>query len=270
MSKQTTDIQRIIDEETEIFKQNISITEWMRIPSANTIPIEKPTAWIKIPEIIACFVDMEGSTRLSAGAQPAVVAKAYRYFTNTAVRIFDNYNSPYIDVKGDGVFALFDKEYAHTALAAVISFKTFVREYFTPKLKNISDQSIGGHFGIDKKTVMVRKLGLKFANGRNDRQNEVWAGKPINMAAKLSGLSSSNTLWVSDRFFKSLKGEKSLISCGCGSSDGNPQSLWDRVDLSQDDKFDFDEAWVLKADWCQTHGEEYCRAIVRYDAKIVT
>ena len=41
--------------------------------------------WIKIPDLICCFVDMEGSTKLSAELHERGTAKAYRYFTNTAI-----------------------------------------------------------------------------------------------------------------------------------------------------------------------------------------
>ncbi len=74
--------------------------------------------------------------------------------------------SPYIDVRGDGVFALFDYNKAHTALAAVVSFKTFVAKEFTPRVKDATGGLvIGGHYGIDCKTVLVRKMGLKSQAG---------------------------------------------------------------------------------------------------------
>lgn len=265
MSKQINEVASIVDSESRLFGEGIDITNRKSIPPTRLIPIENPTHWMRIPDVIACFVDMAGSTRLSASTHPNTTAKAYRYFTNTAIRIFHQYGSPYIDVKGDGVFALFDECQPHTALAAVVSFKTFVSEYFTPRIKEATQQTISGHFGIDQKTVLVRKLGLKSANDRTDRQNEVWAGKPINMAAKLASRTSNNHLLVSDRYYKSLYGERALMSCGCGSNGSQP--LWERVNVSEDERFDFDTAWLLKSDWCATHGEEYCRSILAYDEK---
>jgi len=109
----------------------------------------------------------------------------------------------------------------------------------------------------------VRKFGLKAYKGRTDRQNEVWAGKPINMAAKLASLSSQNQLWVSERFFRNLKDRKATYSCGC--PDGEADFLWDKEDLSHDDKFDFDYAYVLGSDWCKIHGKSFCSELVRLD-----
>src|SRR5690606_7789353 len=108
----------------------------------------------------------------------------------------------------------------YTALAATVSVKTFVKNEFTPKVEDKTGLEIGGHFGMDQRTVLVRKMGLKFVEGRTDRQNEVWAGKPVNMAAKLASRSTDNKLWVSDRFYDGLKDEKATMSCGCNSEDG--------------------------------------------------
>ena len=260
-------IQTIIDEETELFGRRPAVTLMNRVPDTMRIPIGgNGLNWIKVPDLICCFVDMEGSTKLSAELHERGTAKAYRFFTNTAIKIFHHFEAAYIDVKGDGVFALFDFDQPHRALAATVSFKTFVSKEFTPKLQKAANLKIGGHYGIDSGSVLVRKLGLK-AIERTDRQNEVWAGQPINVAAKLAGLSTNETVLVSGRFHGKLKGERALKSCGCqgGQYVGVHVDLWDEVDLSGDDRFEFDKAMRLKSSWCPTHGKEFCRDVVRYD-----
>ncbi len=246
-------IQDIIDEETAHFDSRPSVTEVNRIPDTFKIPLDKPLHWLKVRDAISCFVDMVGSTKLSASLHQSGTARAYRYFTNTAIRIYHVFGAAYIDIRG--------------ALAATVSVKTFVAQEFTPKLEKLTRLKIGGHFGIDKETVLVRKLGLRAVN-RTDRQNEVWAGKPINMSAKLASRSSGGALWVSDRFYQSLKGERALKSCGCifGRYTGEIGTLWTPIDVSDDERFDFAQAWVLRSDWCPTHGKEFCRDIIRYDA----
>src|SRR4051794_3385023 len=88
-------IERIIQKETEHFNSSVSITVQKKIPDTTQIPIENPIHWLRIPDVIACFVDMEGSTKLSASTHDRTTAKAYRYFTETAVRIFSEFGSPY-------------------------------------------------------------------------------------------------------------------------------------------------------------------------------
>jgi class 3 adenylate cyclase len=96
-------------------------------------------------------------------------------------------------VRGDGVFALFNSDQVYRALAAAITFTTFAREVFATEMKKLGYEGIGAHIGIDQKPVLVRKIGLKRIDDRTDRQNEAWAGKPVNMAAKLASLGVTST-----------------------------------------------------------------------------
>jgi len=253
----------IIDEQICIYDEGRSVQVVNAIPDTSSIPIQNPKHWLKIPNVICVYVDMLGSTRLSAEMHDKSTAGAYQLFTGTAVRLFSVFQSPYIDVRGDGVFALFDNDQPYTSLAAAITFKTFAKEVFVPRIKEKTGLLVGSHIGIDQKTVLVRKIGLKRYSSRTDRQNEVWAGKPVNMAAKLASLTNDNELLASDRYFSNLKDQHALYSCGCPT--GNKSYLWSAKDLSSDERFDFDTSYSLKSNWCGTHGREYCEAILTLD-----
>ena len=253
----------VIEEQVSIYNEGRSITVKNAIPDTSDIPIQNPSHWLRIPNVICVYVDMMGSTRLSAEAQDRSTAGAYQLFTGTAVRLFSAFESPYIDVRGDGVFALFNQDQPYTALAAAVTFKTFAKNVFVPKIRDKTGVDVGSHIGIDQKTVLVRKIGLKRYDSRTDRQNEVWAGKPVNMAAKLSSLSDNDELLASSRFFPNLKDEHALYTCGC--PDGIKVRLWSEKDLSQDERFDFQVAYSLESKWCRKHGREYCEAILALD-----
>lgn len=253
----------VIDEQIDIYKKGRSITVKNKLPDTTSIPIENPKHWLKIPDVICVFVDMLGSTRLGATIHDKSTAGAFQLFTGTAVHLFGSFEAPYIDVRGDGVFALFDGTQAYRALAAAVTFKTFSEEEFVPRLKKSTSVEVGSHIGIDQKTVLVRKMGFKRNRGRSDRQNEVWAGKPVNMAAKLASSTKDKELLVSDRFFLNIRDEHATRSCGC--PEGKKVSLWTEVDLSQEDIFDFDVAHCLTSHWCKKHGEEYCEHLMSLD-----
>lgn len=233
----------------------------------------KMNTWFKISDVICVFVDIRGSTKLSATAHDKSTASIYELFTGTAVKIFHEFNASYIDVKGDGVFALFNKNEIFLATAAAISFKTFVFEKFIPLMKRKTPNlDIGVHMGIDQKTVLVKQVGLKDNPNRDSRKNEVWAGKPINMAAKLASRSRDDELWVSERFFNNLNDEELVIkSCGCSDNQesitGIKTDLWQEIDVSNDGNFDFDKAFILKSVWCKNHGKEWCENIINLDNK---
>lgn len=121
--------------------------------------------------------------------------------------------------------------------------------------------------GIDQKTVLVKQIGLKDDNSRDSRKNEVWAGKPINMASKLASKSKDNELFISERFFEKIKDQELVTkSCGCsgGKDTGEKVDLWKKVDLN-DENFDFDSAHVLESIWCPIHGKEWCEKILELD-----
>ena len=253
----------IIKEQIVIYNQGRSITQYNEIPDTTQIPIANQTLWFKIPDVICVFVDMLGSTKLSAAKQDKGTAGAYQLFTNTAVRIFHEMEAPYIDVRGDGVFALFNSNQIYRAFVSAVSFKTFADLEFVPRIEQLTTVKVGCHIGIDQKTVLVRKIGLKRKNGRSDRQNEVWAGKPVNMAAKLASLSAHNQLFVSDRYYEKLKDDKVRYSCGCPNN--NMELLWKEYDVRENKLFDFDKAYYIESNWCKTHGRDFFESLIELD-----
>ncbi len=254
---------RIVEDELDLYESGRTVQVFNEIPDSIEIPIKSPNHWLRIPNVICVYVDMLGSTKLSAELHDKSTAGAYQLFTGTAVKLFNLFGTPYIDVRGDGAFALFNKDQPYTALASAVTIKTFAKDVFIPTIKNKTGLDVGCHIGIDQKTVLVRKIGLRRSGGRTDRQNEVWAGKPVNMAAKLASSSQGNELLASDRFFTNIRDEHALLSCGC--PDGTKTELWTKKDLSLDERFDFSLAYSLTSIWCKEHGREFCEAILACD-----
>lgn len=262
-------INELISDRVTVFNNKNSITDRNNLLPDADYPL-KDNYWFRISDVICVYVDMRNSTKLNAKDDSSNTASIYDLFSGTAVRIFHNFESSYIDVKGDGVFALFNKNQVFRAFAAAISFKTFASEKFKPLAnKKVKDVDVGFHMGIDQKTVIVKQVGIRDDSGRDSRKNEIWAGKTINMAAKLASKSGDNELWVSDRYFESLDDQELIIkSCGCsnGQPSGNKSNLWELpVSLEGDPNFDFAEARVLKSIWCQIHGKEWCEKILELD-----
>jgi class 3 adenylate cyclase len=253
----------VIEAQLSIFDEGRTVTKKNAIPDTSDIPLDDQTQWITIPDVICVYVDMMGSTKLSADTREKQTAGAYQLYTGTAVRLFHAFEAPYIDVRGDGAFALFDGTTPYRALAAAVTFKTFARLEFVPRIRQLTGSDVGSHIGIDQKTLLVRRIGLRSIKGRTDRQNEVWAGRPVNMAAKLASITANDELLASHRYFTKLKDERALMSCGC--PDGEKSDLWTDKDLSDDARFDFSKGHILKSAWCKEHGREYCEGILHLE-----
>ena len=253
----------VIQGQLTIFEEGRTIVKRDTIPHSDEIPLDDQTHWLRIADVICVFVDMLGSTKLSVETKDKQTAGAYQLYTGTAVRLFNAFQAAYIDVRGDGAFALFDGATPYRALAAAVTFKTFARLEFVPRIKDLTGLDVGSHIGIDRKTVLVRRIGLRKVQGREDRQNEVWAGRPVNMATKLASITANDELLASHRFFVNLKDDRALKSCGC--PNGKKVDLWTDKDLSEDARFDFNKAHILKSAWCRTHGREFCEGILHLD-----
>lgn len=252
----------VIKGQMEEYVGTTEVVNVSEIPDTTNIPLTTPR-WLKIPNVVCVFVDMKDSTRLSAVSHDRSTARTYQLFTGTAVRLFDAFDAPYIDVRGDGVFAMFNESQVYRALAAAISFKTFASKVFAPTVKDKTQLEVGAHIGIDQKTVLVRRLGMRRYSQRTDRQNEVWAGKPVNMASKLASLGGADELYVSDRYYGRITDERARKSCGC--PNGTKTDLWTAVDVSANSIFDFKETWKLTSSWCATHGAEFCNSMLSLD-----
>jgi class 3 adenylate cyclase len=205
---------------------------------------------------------MINSTKFSAKHHLKTNASLYTLFTGTAIRIFEKFGASYIDIKGDGVFALFNKNEEHKALAASVTFKTFISNTFLAKIESNKIQiNTGAHIGIHQGDVLVSKIGFRKSRGNlSSKNNEVWAGKTINFTSKLSSYSKNNIVCYND-FFKNIKCNEALYSCNCK---GESVSLWTENDTSKDE-IPFEEVHILNSLWCVTHGAQYLQTIIDYD-----
>ena len=185
------------------------------------------------------------------------------------MKILDAFDADFVDIQGDGGFGLFwgDRRYER-ALCAGISIRTFSAD-FTQRLEKKWPEapSTGFKVGIASGSILVKKVGLP---RHLDLQEPVWAGKPVNYAAKASQQTDPDHILVTGSIWDEVENNDFLaFSCGC--SDGQPDAvspslLWeDRTleNIPDDERF----GQALKSGWCAIHGEEFCNAILVGETK---
>jgi class 3 adenylate cyclase len=245
-----------------LYGKKVEIKSVEAIPDSSDIPLLN-NSWLRLDDVTCVYADMVRSTELSVSRDAAVVGKLYELFTGNAVRILNEFGAEYIDVRGDGAFGLFtgDKGF-YSAFAAGVTIKTFVSDRAAAIVKSSGlEFPLASHMGIQSGRLLVKRIGL-----RGDMQNEVWAGKPVNVAAKLASMASSNQLTVSSSAYDRFKSDLIYLSCGCQWIDGkrivgDKVKLWDPIDVDAA-IFGFDKAYVLKSNWCSEHGEATCNGIL--------
>ena len=245
--------------------ESLEVIERDSIPSEDDMSLEIGR-WYRIRNVVSLYVDMEGSTKLTNERYIKTSAKMYEIFTGSLIKILkqEELRAHFIDIKGDGGFALWRERFSSVkALLAAVTFKTFVEKHLKKFVKNsITDWEIASKIGITKGIVLVKRVGER--NTKDKKYNwAVWAGKPVNISAKLSDISEGDTVLVTDDVFQDFKSPKELydyliLSCGCDGkgnpTEEGPRPLWEEKSKLEE-KFST-KVWELKSKWCDIHGEK--------------
>ena len=230
--------------------------------------------WWRIQEVSAVFADLKGSTTLNASGGRQNAAYAYTYFIRAMTVVLERFGAKYIDIQGDGIFGLFSGPGSvFEAAACAVTMRTQTECVVAPRFEmdTATDWKLTAGVGMDRGTLLVRRLGLRGA-----KQNEVWAGRTVNVAAKLSSVAGANEVVVSDRVYSIFQGagklrKRALLwTCGCCNGmtgggldipEGQTPSLWDEEAAPDGMGLDVARVHRLRSKWCVTHGAEFCEVI---------
>ncbi len=217
--------------------------------------------WLRIPDTVAVVADLKNSTQLGFGSKGPSTASIYQAATGGVVKIFDRFSADFLQIQGDGAFALFwGNRRFERAVCAGITIKTFSID-FTNRIeaKWSSKPETGFKVGIASGRVLVKRVGTP----RNPAQQEpVWAGKPVNYAAKAAQSADRHEMVVTGTVWDWLAANDYLaFSCSC--EPGPSDTLWEDhiIDRLASDKPESCGRKLTSA-WCATHGEEYCNAVL--------
>ena len=249
----------------------------IQITRINEVPEKGPAnkgVWHQILNVSTVFADIKNSTALLAESKPEDAALAYTYFIRAMALVLERFGAKYIDIQGDAIFGLFScTDSIYHSAACAITMRTHTETHVAAEFKKdtSTDWALEAGFGIDRGTLLVRRLGL-----RGTKENEVWAGKPVNIAAKLSDLATANQVVVSDRLFgryeaaTSLRKRALIWSCGCNgdvvgggldSEIGETCNLWTKEEAPDGLGLDFSHVHRLSSKWCTIHGAEFCEVL---------
>jgi class 3 adenylate cyclase len=230
-----------------------------------TLPIEA-RKWIKIPDVVVVVADLKNSTKLGTGKHDASTASIYQAATGNIVEVFDEFDADFIQIQGDGAFAIFwgDRRYER-ALCAGITVKTCSEVMVTRLEKKWPTlPETGFKVGIASHRVLVKRVGTP----RNPaKQEPVWAGKPVNYAAKAAQQADRHELIVTGSVWDQVeKNDYLTVTCPCN---GGPKAtLWTDVTIDKIPDSDAErDGRVLTSKWCKVHGAEYAAAVLAGEKK---
>ncbi|MEU8394074.1 hypothetical protein AB0C28_02710 [Nonomuraea sp. NPDC048892] len=226
----------------------------------NKLPIVA-RKWHRLKDGVAVVADLKGSTQMGLNKHSASTASIYEASTGSVVNILNEFDADFIAIQGDGAFGMFwGERRRERALCAGITIKTFSQRILTPRLEKKWEElpATGLKVGIANSPLLVKRVGVP----RTAYQEPIWAGKAVNYAAKAAQQIDRHELLVTGSIWAWALGIDYLAySCTCG--DGPSAKIWtdmviDKIPEGQVDR----EGKLLRSSWCQTHGQEYCRAIL--------
>lgn len=257
-------LEAVDDDVKDVLAKNPLVTDRDEL-DADDLPDAAGETWFRVPDVVAVFIDLQASTKLSVGKHPASTAAIYRAAMKNAVKILHDFAADFIQVQGDGVFGLFWGERpVERGLCAGITAKTFSRDSLEPRLEARWPDApeTGFKVGIAQGSVLVKKVGTP----RNPNEQEpIWAGKPVNYAAKAAQQADRGELIVTGGVWLAIEGNDYLtVSCGHGTDENDDLSvLWTDVEIEKLTHDSDDAAGrLLKACWCDECGPAYVKAIL--------
>lgn len=229
----------------------------------DSLPINAPR-WHRLTDVVAVFFDLKSSTNLERGRRPESTASIYDAGVGGVAKVLYKLGADFVDIQGDGGFGLFWQERRYErAMCAAITIRTFSAE-FTRQLENKwpDAPTTGFKVGVASGPILAKRVGL----GRQmSFQEPVWAGRPVNYAAKAAQQTDPGVILVTGSVWDEISDNDYLtFSCGCGGGEPDmvsPALLWEYREL---DKIPDDQkhGQALVTQWCLRHGEEFCDAVL--------
>lgn len=234
----------------------VEIEDVDKFPSLADLYLEK-RKWLRLRNVVAVSTDLKDSTALNFDKYAQTSARLYQAVTGSVVRLFSLFSPEFVAIQGDGAFALFHGELAfERALCAAATIKKFSVSSIGPLIDEKFSDSFpdsGLKTGIASGILVAKKVGVRGTN------EPIWAGKPVNFAAKCAQGADRHELIVTSAVYEKLA-PNDYIDYSCGCPDDVPHPLWSAFEVEKLGKHS--NCMRMGSNWCEVHGDEFCRAIL--------
>ena len=182
------------------------------------------------------------------------------------VDVMDKLGTKYVEIQGDGGYALFDGD--NSLVRAFLACETYRTVFINKLAKDIKRKyalDIKIRSGLASGDVIVKRVG-KRDDAKLEKNHEVWIEKVVNLSSKLTKEASPNELAVTEQEYHELsRYDEIKLSCGHsgGSYTGNRSLLWKKLDLNNLVDIGVKEVWILASTWCEKCGPGFFQKIAK-------
>ena len=235
------------------------------VSSSNEFPNlangEAKRKWFKVDGVMVVFADLKNSTSLGVNKHDKSTARIYEASTGVGVNLLQSFNPKYVEVQGDGFFGVFhDDGSSRLAITAAMMLAYFSQNILEPRIRKAMEPKCprtGLKVGVATGQVLVKQIGT------SGLEKPVWAGKPVNHAAKCAEGGDAHQIVVTRGVYDKVIGGNDFLEQPCyhpghpkhGFSHSQPRagSMWHYKDVTGIP----DRCLARDVPWCsQLTGEE--------------
>ena len=169
------------------------------VPDVNDLALGNDAS---VLDATVLYADMADSTKLVDSHLPHFAAEVYKTYLACAARIIKNENGVITAYDGDRIMGVFIGVNKNTrAVRTALRINGAVWDIINPALKAQYpdvDYRLKHVIGVDTSKLFVSRIGV-----RNDN-DLVWVGRAANYAAKLSGIDSQHTTYVTHSVYDAM------------------------------------------------------------------
>lgn len=163
---------------------------------------EAKRKWNKLDEIVVVFADLKNSTKLGINKHNISTARIYEASTKVGVQLLWSFHPKFVEVQGDGFFGVFHGDKAPLrAMTASMTLGHFSKYILEPQIKSTQGPSCpdtGLKTGVASGRVLVKQIGI------DGLERPVWAGKPVNYAAKCAESGKAHEVIITEQLYKQV------------------------------------------------------------------
>lgn len=212
---------------------------------------EATRKWFKLDEIVVVFADLKNSTALGINKHDKSTSRIYEASTGVGVQLLEGLDPKYVEVQGDGFFGVFHGGNAAVkAVAAAMILAHFSEYILEPQIRESREAASCPSTGLKLGVAAGRALVKQF--GTDGLKRPVWAGKPVNYAAKCAESAKAHQVIVTEHLYKRVIEHNDYFLQPCYHS-GHPKEaflsntgMWGSTDVPGVP----DKCLARNAPWC--------------------
>jgi class 3 adenylate cyclase len=202
----------LIKEVATIFREQWTVRDGQKVPVPEDLRLGNDA--VKLDGTVL-YADMADSTGLVDRYHPTFAAEVYKSYLTCAARIIKDNGGSITAYDGDRIMAVFIGDSKNSSAAKTgLKINWAVHNIINPaiRLQYPNETYKAAHtVGVDTSSLFIARIGV-----RNDN-DLVWVGRAANYAAKLTAISETNTVFITNDVFSMLNDEAKY--------GGNPRQL---------------------------------------------